>query len=32
VVKDSGGRITNKLVGPVLKAQADAYVGACKMK
>jgi branched-chain amino acid transport system substrate-binding protein len=31
VVKD-GGRITNKLVGPVLKAQADAYVGSCKMR
>ena len=32
VVKEPGGRITNKLVGPVLIAQGDAYAGACKMK
>jgi len=32
VVKEPGGRITNKLVGTVLKAHPDAYVGECKMK
>lgn len=32
VVKQPGGRITNKLVGTVLKAHPDAYVGECRMK
>jgi branched-chain amino acid transport system substrate-binding protein len=32
VVKEPSGRITNKLVGTVLKAHSDAYVGECKMK
>jgi branched-chain amino acid transport system substrate-binding protein len=32
VVKEPGGRITNKLVGTVLKAHPDAYVGECRMK
>ncbi len=31
VVKDVKGRITNKLVGPVLENHADAYAGECKM-
>jgi len=32
VVKEPAGRITNKLIGPVLVAQGDAYASACKMK
>jgi branched-chain amino acid transport system substrate-binding protein len=32
VVKEPGGRITNKTIGTVLKAHADAYASACKMK
>ncbi len=32
VVKEPSGRITNKLVGTVLTAHADAYASACKMK
>ena len=32
VVKEPNGRITNKLIGTVLKAHPDAYVGECKMK
>jgi branched-chain amino acid transport system substrate-binding protein len=32
VVKEPGGRITNKLVGTVLTAHPDAYAASCKMK
>jgi branched-chain amino acid transport system substrate-binding protein len=32
VVKDSQGRIGNKLVGPLLTDHADAYAAQCKMK
>jgi branched-chain amino acid transport system substrate-binding protein len=32
VVKEPGGRITNKTVATVLKAHPDAYAGQCKMK
>jgi branched-chain amino acid transport system substrate-binding protein len=32
VVKEPNGRITNKLIGPVLTAHGDAYAGACKMR
>jgi branched-chain amino acid transport system substrate-binding protein len=32
VVKDSQGRLTNKLNGTILNAHADAYAGACKLK
>jgi branched-chain amino acid transport system substrate-binding protein len=32
VVKEPGGRITNKTVSTVLKAHGDAYAAACKMK
>ncbi len=32
VVKEPSGRITNKLIGTVLKAHPDAYVGECRMK
>ena len=31
ITKDSKGRITNRLMGTVLKKHADAYVGSCKM-
>ena len=31
VVKDGQGRITNKTVGRVFEAHADAYVGECRM-
>jgi branched-chain amino acid transport system substrate-binding protein len=32
VVKEPSGRITNKLIGPVLVAHGDAYASACKMR
>ncbi|MCW5622988.1 MAG: ABC transporter substrate-binding protein, partial [Burkholderiales bacterium] len=32
VVKGADGKLTNKLVSPVLQAHADAYAHACKMK
>lgn len=32
VVREPGGRITNKLVGTVLTAHPDAYAADCKMK
>jgi branched-chain amino acid transport system substrate-binding protein len=32
VVKEPGGRITNKTVSTVLKMHGDAYAAACKMK
>lgn len=32
VVKEPGGRITNKTVGTVLKAHGDVYAAECKMK
>ena len=32
VVKEPGGRITNKTVGTVLKAHGDAYASSCRMK
>jgi branched-chain amino acid transport system substrate-binding protein len=32
VVKEPGGRITNKTVGTVLKMHGDAYAASCKMK
>ena len=31
VTRDSQGRITNRTMGTVFKAHADAYVGSCKM-
>lgn len=31
VVKDAGGRITNRTVGKIFSDQADAFVGRCKM-
>ncbi len=31
ITKDSKGRVTNRLMGTVLKKHADAYVGQCKM-
>lgn len=32
VVKDASGRLTNKLNGTILRAHADAYASACKLK
>jgi branched-chain amino acid transport system substrate-binding protein len=32
VIKEPGGRITNKLVGTVLNAHPDAYAAQCRMK
>jgi branched-chain amino acid transport system substrate-binding protein len=32
IIKEPGGRITNKLVGTVLTAHPDAYAADCKMK
>jgi branched-chain amino acid transport system substrate-binding protein len=32
VVKDAGGRITNKTVSRVLADHADAYASSCKMR
>ena len=31
ITRDSQGRITNRTMGTVFKAHADAYVGSCKM-
>lgn len=31
ITKDSKGRVTNRLMGTVLKKHADAYAGQCKM-
>jgi branched-chain amino acid transport system substrate-binding protein len=31
IEKDAKGRVTNKNLGPVLKAHADAYAGQCKL-
>jgi branched-chain amino acid transport system substrate-binding protein len=31
ITKDSKGRVTNRLMGAVLKKHADAYAAQCKM-